>query len=166
MHVPFESLPDTTRIWIYQSNRPFTPNEVDTISNTLLAFTNQWTAHGEPLKSSFKIEYNQFVALAVDEGLNMASGCSIDSSTRIFKQLGNELQIDFFDRTTVYFVDLKGKVFGIGINALKESLGLGRWNRETLMVNTAIATKEDLKKWIVPAGESWLARYLPKVTAF
>ncbi|MDZ7936146.1 MAG: hypothetical protein U5M51_14505 [Emticicia sp.] len=45
--------------------------------------------------------------------MNAASGCSIDASTRWFKELGDALNIDFFDRSQAYFEGDEIKTFSI-----------------------------------------------------
>ncbi len=49
MYVPFDTLPDESRIWIYQSSRKFQENEIALITNRLEQFIAQWAAHGKPL---------------------------------------------------------------------------------------------------------------------
>ncbi|MGB0879774.1 MAG: ABC transporter ATPase, partial [Polaribacter sp.] len=77
MFTAYKNLPDNSRIWIYQSDREFTQEEIEKITQKATHFINQWTRHGEDLKGSFTIKYNQFLVLAVDEGFNNVSGCSI-----------------------------------------------------------------------------------------
>ena len=102
MYVPFNELPETARVWIYQANRPLTANEQRVVDDYLRKTTEQWAAHGAPLKSSFRIVRDRFVVIAADESFNAASGCSIDASTRWLKDLGSHLNVDFFDRALIY----------------------------------------------------------------
>jgi hypothetical protein len=45
---------------------------------------------------------NEFtVVFVVDQSITSASGCSVDSSVRFVKELGKELEIDFFNRLNV-----------------------------------------------------------------
>ena len=164
MFVPFEKINNTSRVWIYQANRPFNLEEVDIISRSLSAFTEDWLVHGSPMQASFAIKYNQIVILAADEDANAASGCSIDSSVRTLRNLGAELKIDFFDRTLVAFK--KGEqIFTIPVSDLKSKLSEGTWDSDTLMFNNVVDSKEGLtQKWLIPAGASWLKRYLPRQT--
>ena len=110
------------------------------------------------------LRFDQFVILAADEDANAASGCSIDDSVRTLKRLGSELAIDFFDRTLVAFKKDE-HVFTISASDLKTKLSDGVWNSDTLVFNNLVNTKRDLTQtWLVPAGTSWLKRYLPKQT--
>ena len=38
MYVPFENLPEDSKIWIYQSNRKFSDDEMTEIENDLKTF--------------------------------------------------------------------------------------------------------------------------------
>src|SRR5689334_8638333 len=105
MYVPFDSLEDSARVWIYQAGRRMTETEKNTISETLSAFTHQWVAHGNPLKTSYKIFHDQFIVLAADENFEQASGCSIDGAVRTVQQIDKEFKLNLFDRTQVAFLN-------------------------------------------------------------
>ena len=162
MHVPFDSLEDSARIWIYQAERKLTEPEKNTISETLSAFTHQWVAHGNPLKTSFKIFHDQFIVLAADENFEQASGCSIDGAVRTMQQIDKEFKLNLFNRTQVAF--LNNTITVINQNDLLKSLESGIWKHNTLTFNNVLNSKADLAtKWTVPAGETWLKRYLTKI---
>jgi hypothetical protein len=161
MYVPFESLPDASRIWIYQSNRKFNLQEMSAISDALLAFSQQWNAHGIPLRSSFEIPFGQFIIVAVDEDSNAASGCSIDDSVRMIKALDEKLGVELFDRTKIAF-KLDSGIITIPLDQLKGKYLEGLWNNQTLVVNNLISSKGELAGgWLVAAEQTWIRRYLP-----
>lgn len=162
MFTPFEDLPDHSRIWIYQSNRKFTSEEIVIISGILSSFTEGWKAHGVPMRTSFDIRFNQFILLAADEISNAASGCSIDESVRMMKDLGQRLSVDLFDRALIAFKK-QDEVITISLAELKKKFDEGVWNKQTLFINTLINTKGELHtKWLIPAELTWLKRYLPR----
>lgn len=162
MYVPFDILEDSARIWIYQAGRKLTESEKNTISDTLSAFTHEWVAHGNPLKTSFKIFHDQFIVLAADENFEHASGCSIDGAFRTMQQIDKEFSLTLFDRTQVAF--LNDSITVIKQNDLLKSLEKGIWKHNTPTFNNVLNTKADLfTKWLVPADETWLKRYLTKI---
>ena len=65
MLVSFESLPEESRIWVYQSNRPFTEEEIQDIAKDLDAFLTQWTAHGSDLHAGYELPYNRFIVIVL-----------------------------------------------------------------------------------------------------
>jgi hypothetical protein len=160
MYVPFDSLEDSARVWIYQAGRKLSESEKSTISEMLSAFTHQWVAHGNPLRTSFAIFHDQFIVLAADEEFEMASGCSIDGAVRTIQQINNQFGLSLFDRTKVAF--LKDEIVVVDKSDLVKSLELGIWKHDTATFNNVLGTKGDLsKQWIVPASQTWLKRYLP-----
>lgn len=162
MFVSFDTLPDNARIWVYQADRKFLPEEIRAITETTRLFCEGWSAHGHSLKTSFKIDHQQFLILAVDETSAGASGCSIDGSVRMLKQLQGELGIDFFNRTKIAFL-IENEVVLISTSDLKKTFADEVLNSASLTFNILIATKKELeKRWIVQAGETWLSKYLPK----
>lgn len=162
MLAPFDTLDDSARIWIYQAGRKFTESEKSTISDTLAAFTHAWVAHGNPLKTSFTILYDQFIILAADENFNEASGCSIDSSVRVIRQLDQQFSLSLFDRTKIGFLK-NGQPEMIPLHELPRALAEGMWSADSQFFNNVLETKGQLKNgWIVPATQSWLKRYLAK----
>ncbi len=162
MFVPFEKLPDSARIWIYQADRKLSADEQRKISIDLEVFTNQWTAHNQMLGASFCVLYDQFVIVAVNENVNQASGCSIDASVHQMKKLGDQFHINFFNRTQIAFWKNE-QVTMIQLADLSKKLEEGAWSGETKFFDNTIQTKGDLPlKWKIKAADSWLSRYLKK----
>lgn len=161
MFVPFSSLPPSARVWIFQSNRPFGPDEMAFAEGNLRQFTDGWTVHGAPLNASFTIEHHQFIVLAADESHASASGCSIDSSVRALKEIEQSVGIDLFDRSHAAFM-IGNKVQLIPVSKLKEKFGDGTLNSDSLTFNNLVNTKSALSEsWLAPAASTWLKRYLP-----
>jgi hypothetical protein len=109
--------------------------------------------------SSFKIFYNQFIVLAADESFTEASGCSIDTATRVFQQLDAEHQLGLFDRTQIAFL-INNQVMIVSLQELAKKKEEGFWGSDTLAFNV-VRTKDELSaNWIIPAQQTWLKRYL------
>lgn len=156
---PFEKLSNASRIWIYQSDRLLTQKDQDALLAASEMFLSEWAAHGQSLMASATIQHNHFLIVATDEGFNMASGCSIDSSFRFVQEVGSKLQINFFDRASLAFL-IKDQVTFVAMNQLKSNIEAGAINGSTLFFDNNISKKSDLdQKWIVKADESWLKRY-------
>ncbi len=160
MFVPVDTLPADSRIWIYQSTRSFTAAEKDYLNSTLSAFCTSWVAHGQPIRSSFEIRYDHFIILYADENYNATSGCSIDSSVRVIREISDKIGADLFQRTSIAFLT-EGKVSVFKTTDLKVFSEKGMWDEHTLTFNNLIQSKGDLQaNWLVPAGTTWLKRYL------
>jgi len=160
MLVEFENIAPEASIWIYQANRPFNNDEQRVIAGETSKFLEQWAAHGAQLKTAFDIRFNQFLILAVDEQFNHSSGCSIDGSVHFIQQLGQHLNVDFFNRTLVAFYD-KDSVKIESLSEVKLKLENGELNEDSLIFNNLITQVKDLDdKWMSPVTETWLNKYL------
>ena len=87
MLVEFNTLPEESRVWIYQSNRSFTEQEIEEIQSKLDMFIENWTAHGSDLQAGYSFKYKRFIVLGLNQNLNAATGCSIDASVHFIQQL-------------------------------------------------------------------------------
>ncbi|PIB36712.1 hypothetical protein BFP72_15545 [Reichenbachiella sp. 5M10] len=159
MIVPFDQMPESARVWIYQANKSFEPQDLRLIQEEATQFLTGWAAHGAPLKSAFKVLHDKFLILSVDESLNQASGCSIDASVGLVRNLAQKLNVDFFDRTQVCFI-LQDEIFESPISELKTHIENGKIKKDTLTFNHLVPTIQELNaSWIVPAQDSWIKRY-------
>ncbi len=160
MLVDFNSLPDTSRVWIYQADREFTQDEAARISEKLNIFVANWKRHGDDLKASFQIKYNQFIVLGVDENYNDVSGCSIDASVHIIKELQKEFEVDLLNKMIVSFKD-GDNVNTVSLKAFKAYAKLEKINADTVVFNNMITSKGDFETaWEVEASKSWHAKFL------
>ena len=160
MFTQYKNLPNNARVWIYQSDREFTSEEIEIVSVKAVDFINQWTRHGDDLKGSFTFKYNQFLVLAVDESFNTISGCSIDSSVRFIQALEKELQLELMNKMNITFKD-NDHINLVKLADFQRYAKEQKVTLETIVFNNMVATKEDFEnKWEVPARESWHKRFL------
>lgn len=166
MYTSFDSLPDSSRVWIYQTNRPLTTDETSFITHFLQDAVNNWAAHGDALKASFEIQHNRFVILAADETYHQTSGCSLDTSSRWFKELSQQLNVDFFDRTQLYLTENE-KLNGFSPLQIKKEVESGSLQATSLVFTHQVANLGFLRKnWPTPANNIVaLKRYFKEAIA-
>jgi hypothetical protein len=152
------TLPDTTRVWIYQSNQPIPDAAVPEVRQKIRSFADSWVSHNRALRSFGDLWHNRFVVLMVDESQAGASGCSIDSSVHFLKSLQAEYGVDLFDRMVFTFQH------GDEVISLKRE-DFARWYEEgkidddTPVFDTLVNNKKDLEtSWVKPLGSSWHKR--------
>ena len=160
MLVDFNELPEHSRIWIYQSNRSFTDNEIQEIEAALTNFLKEWTAHGSHLHAGFEMKYKRFIVIGLDQTNASASGCSIDASVHFMQSLEKKYSVELLDRMNVSF---KQGDF-IAYKPLKDFKKMAKdkaVSANTIVFNNLVATKQEyLENWEVPAGESWHSRFV------
>ncbi len=163
MYSAFESLPPYARIWVYQADRALNEAEATRVHVDIRAFCDGWEVHGQPLKTSYQLVSNQFLILAVDEGVHHASGCSIDGSVRVLKNLQAQ-GIHFLDASKIAFLLEEGVVLYSRLE-LKALFAAGVLTGQTITFNNLVATKHELDThWKIPVEKSWMAKYLANHT--
>ncbi|MDQ8054053.1 MAG: ABC transporter ATPase [Pedobacter sp.] len=144
-----------SKVWIYQSNRRFTDVEAEEILAKLANFTSQWTAHGHQLQAKAELPYNFFIVLIVDQDVANATGCSIDASVRVIKEIEQDYGVDLFDRFNMaYKVD--GEVHVATKEDFETLVSIKKITTSTTVFNNLVQTLQEYEdKWEVPLGESW-----------
>ncbi len=159
MYVPFENLPPESKIWIYQSNRKFTDIEWETIETDLKTFIDSWAAHGTGLEASYLLKYNRFIILAVNQEVQMATGCSIDKSVEFIQSLERKYEVDLLDKMNVTF-KLGEHIAHKPLIEFKKMAKEKAVSEKTIVFNNLVNTIEEWNdSWEVPAGDSWHSRF-------
>jgi hypothetical protein len=160
MWVNFDELPSTSRVWIFQSNHLLNPETQLSIDTELKAFIEKWSTHGSQMHASHLLLHDCFVVIAADEQKQMASGCSIDSFTGLFKAFGTKYAVSFFDRFSIAYKQGE-QVLICPTNEFKSKIKLGEIHGKTIVYNNLITSKSDLSDaWELPLERSWQKRYL------
>jgi len=160
MLTDFKNLPDNSRVWVYQSNRKLSDEEVTIINHKTKEFLTQWTAHGANLEAGFEVKYNRFIVLGLNQENASASGCSIDASVHFIQQLEKEFEVDLLDKMNVTFYsgDFIAHKTLIDFRKMAKAKSV---SPNTVVFNNLVNTKEEyLESWEVPAKESWHNRFL------
>lgn len=159
MYVPFENLPPESKIWIYQSNRRFTDDEFLAIENEIKTFVDSWAAHGTGLEASYLLRYNRFIILAVNQEIQMATGCSIDKSVEFIQDIEKKYEVDLLDKMNVTF-RLGEHIAHKALIDFKKMAKDKAVSENTIVFNNLVNTIEEWSdNWEVPARESWHSRF-------
>lgn len=146
------------RIWIYQASRPLSEREEEMVLHKLAQFTTQWKAHGAPLAASVEIRYHLFIIIAVDQSYALPSGCSIDKSVHLLKELEHELGISLFDRMQIAYRE-KGEIRVVPRAQFEQLIAEGKITADTIVFNNLVIDKANLiDEWEVPFHQSWHAK--------
>lgn len=159
MYVPFENLPEESKIWIYQSNRKFSDEEFAEIEKDLKNYLEDWSAHGISLEASYQLKYNRFIILAVNQEVQPATGCSIDDSVRFIQGLEKKYDVDLLDKMNVTFKSgdhIAHKSLAEFKKMAKEKSVSGN----TIVFNNLVNDLGEYNEyWEVPAVDSWHSRF-------
>jgi hypothetical protein len=160
MIVDFKTMPDDSRIWIYQSNRDFNESEIVIINDKTTSFLDNWQAHGKDLECSYSIIDKRFIIIAVNESFNPIGGCSIDFSLQLIKDISNTIGIDLLNRLLVN-LKIDNRLESLSLSDLKNKIKDGGFSPETIIFNTAINSKSELlNNFEIDVKSSWLSKFI------
>lgn len=160
MLVDFNTLPEESRVWIYQASRSFTDEEIAELESKLNIFISNWTAHGSDLKSGYIIKYKRFIVIALDQDLTNATGCSIDASVHFIQQIEKEYSMDLLDKMNVSYKQGEFIAYKTLLD-FKKMAKEKAVSKNTIVFNNLVNNIAEFNEnWEVPASESWHSRFL------
>jgi hypothetical protein len=157
-----EDLPDTSRVWVFGSDRPLEPSAEDLLFREVDRFLAQWHAHGAPLTTARDWKYGRFLTVAVDQSTAGASGCSIDGLFRALKSLESRLGASLVTSGLVYFLDAKGKIQAVDRDRFTALAAEGKIKSNTRVFDPTVTTLGEWRaRFELDAAKSWHAGLLP-----
>jgi len=154
----FKSFTDDARIWIYGFDRTLSEHEKIIADELLNKFVRDWKSHGSPVRAQYALTCNRFAILAVSAE-DVISGCSIDSSIKIFKDLKEKLGVNALDVNLVFYRTGQ-EIRSTNRLEFQNMIDRGAIGQETMVFDTTIQTLGDLRsgKFERPLSTSWHAR--------
>jgi hypothetical protein len=157
--VPFDALPDDARLWVFATDRALTDEATAALHDTVDRFLDGWAAHGAPLRAGRDWRDGRFLAVAVDQRTENASGCSIDGLFRTLRELEPALGATLLAGGRVYWRDASGAVQSGDRAALRAAAAAGAVGSATPVFDTAVVTAGDWRARVErPLADSWHAR--------
>lgn len=156
----YKDLVDSSKVWVYQSSRNFTPKEVATIQSLGKEFVQDWAYHGAALRAAVEVFHQRFVVVFLDENQAAAGGCAIDKSVGLIREIQSRFNCELLDRMQVAYRQ-NGIICTMHLHAFQTALKNGTLSADTIVFNNLVINKEGiLKQWEVPVSESWHAQLL------
>jgi hypothetical protein len=154
-----EKMSENSRVWIYQSNRQLSTNEVETIKSKGDIFIKNWTSHEKQMNATIEVVQDVFVIVALDESIAGASGCGIDKLVKFMQVIGSELKIDFFNRLRIAYLNSQGKVDFFNASSIDVLMEKGILNNDSIIFcNHEVSNINEMKtNWKQRIRESWLS---------
>ena len=159
--VPFESLPDSSRIWVFASDRPVTGAAADRLLGEVDRFLEQWQAHGAPLRCGRLWRDDRFLVVAVDQASADASGCSIDGLFRSLQALEREIDARLVGGGRVYYRDHAGVAQCASRAELSGLVASGAVGPNSVVFDTSITDLGECRaKFEQPARKTWVGELM------
>jgi hypothetical protein len=160
MTFPFSQMPPNAKVWIYASDKIISREQLIIINEMAIPFIQNWTAHQNQLKAEFAVLYNCFLIFMVDEGFNEISGCGIDKSVNLVKDIEKQTNLNLFNRLKIQLIN-NNEVTIFNKTEIISKIENGETNTSTKTFNNQITTKTDFdNNWIIPLEQAW---FFPKI---
>ena len=161
--VSFESLPPSSRLWVFGAERPITGSAANRLLAAVDEHLDRWNAHGSPLTCARQWTEDRFLAIGVDQSTAGASGCSIDGLFRVLKNLETELGTRLVGGGTVYYRDPAGPIVAVSRDEFSELAADGAVRKDTRVFDMTVDTVGDWKeRFETETARSWHSSLLPE----
>jgi len=156
--INFKDMPMHSRVWIYQSTRTFSVNEITQLKTKAESFIAEWTSHGKTLSACIEIFHNRFIIVCADEKITSVSGCGIDKSVKFIQSLEKDFNVSLLDRMNVAYRQTspkdevgEGEIISCHISELKNLTDFTAGQKGITVFNNLVNTKAALEQnWEVP----------------
>lgn len=160
--VPFDSLPDDARVWVFGTDRALDIAEASRLLGVVDSYLSRWAAHGTPLASARDWRDDHFLTIAVDQRTAGASGCSIDALFHQLQDLERALGIAIVGGGRIFYRDAQGTVHATDRATFADLAERGAVAPGTPVFDPTVTT---LGTWRAGferrASESWHAQLMP-----
>jgi hypothetical protein len=159
--VPFESLPDASRVWVFGSDRALTGEDAERLLADVDRFLGQWKAHGVPLSCARDWRDAHLLTVGVDSTVESASGCSIDGLFRILQSIERPLGTRFLGGGRIFYRDESGRVQCVTRDRLPDLAKSHQVNSDTPVFDTGLTTAGEWRsRFESPASATWVGDLL------
>jgi hypothetical protein len=159
--VPFETLPDSARVWVFGSDRPLSEEATTSLLKSVEGYLEQWKAHGEPLTVGYEWRFGRLLVVGVDQRPAGATGCSIDGLFRVLQGLEPQLGAKVVGGGRVFYRDSQGEVQSVERHELKSLADSGAISENSVIFDTSLTDLGSLRSGFERAArKSWAAGML------
>lgn len=154
--VPFDSLPESARVWIFASDRALDASQAERLLTEVDRYLGQWQAHGHPLTAGRAWRDNRFLAIGLDQSNAYASGCSIDGLFRTLQALQPTLGARIVSGGQVHYRDPAGEIRTISRDEFTALSAAGTITADTRVFDATVATAGDWRaRFETVVGRAW-----------
>lgn len=160
MLVPFESLSESAKTWVYPASRKFYKNELEKIESKINAFISNWKKEDSEFKASYQFLYDRFIIILAEDQEGKLTNQDLDQVVGFILQIQADYDLELLDRMNVCFKQGEFVQYK-EIKEFKKLLKNKSVSNKTIVFDNLIQTKEELEHfWEVPITESWYNRFL------
>jgi hypothetical protein len=159
--IPIEDLPDSSRTWVFGSDRTLDAAQSKTLMGKVDPFLQQWKAHGEELTVGRDWKHGRFLTVAVDQSTAGASGCSIDGLFRTLKALEPMLGASMVTSGLIFYCDENGEIQSVDRDQFAALGAQGKIDGRTRVYDPTVTTLAEWRaRFELDLKDSWHAKLI------
>lgn len=160
--VAFSSLPNDARVWVFGSEKQLSAEQESVMLSAVDDYLGGWRAHGSPLTVAREWRDGRFLAIAVDQRDENASGCSLDALFRVLRDIETRAGTSLLGNTRVYFRSADGSVQVTDRAGFAEHARSGAIAGDTHVFDPSVQTLGEWRdRFEMDAADSWHRALLP-----
>jgi hypothetical protein len=157
--VPFETLPDSSRVWVFGTDRPLSDEATELLMAEVERYLAEWQAHGEPLTAAYEWRYGRLLVVGVDQRPATASGGWLEGLFRVLPALEPRLGARLVGGGRVFYRDQHGEVQSVERHELRTLKDSGVLHRDSAVFDTTLTDLGSLREGFErPARKSWVGK--------
>lgn len=154
--VPFESLPDSSRTWVFAADQNLSRSQSGQLLNAVDEFLAQWKAHGDPLTVGRDWRDSRFLTVAVDQSTAGASGCSIDGLFRTLKSIEGRVGASLVGSGMIFYRGGSGEIRSANRENFVKLASKSEISDETVVFDPTVTTLGEWRaQFETDVGHSW-----------
>jgi hypothetical protein len=146
--------------WVFQLSRALSEQEQDKVAADLDLFLAQWKSHGAPVPGVALLPYGHFIVIQAVPGTT--SGCSIDAMTKGVEGILAKTNVALIGPERIFFRNTFGQIEHIDFRDLSATILAGRLDGNSVVFDSSLGQKGDLKYWEVQLQDTWMQRFIPQ----
>jgi hypothetical protein len=160
MDTSFLELPAESRVWVFASPRPLTPDDTERLTEVVERVFGVWTRKSPGVRGAYEFREGRFLLVGADEREARVSGCGIDAMMQWVTQLERDTGLRLVDRLQVYWRTSDGSVRSAHRTEFARLLAAGEVTPATPVFDTAAASSDVFRsgRFELPLAESWHAK--------
>ena len=160
MIVDFSKIHDEGKLWIFPSSRKFYPQEIEELIEGIGNFLSTWTSNNSDFNCAFKLEYNRFIVVAVDDIETKLSLKAHDELIGYILLLEKKYNNILLDKINVCYKQGEHVQYK-ELPDFKKMIKNRGVSEKTTVFNNLVTTVEEYKNnWEINIMDSWLDRFL------
>ncbi len=160
MITDFNSIPETSKIWVFPGSRKFYAQELPEVIAKIEQFLTDWENENMPITAAYQIKYDRFIMITANDTEQQLSLEAQDQLAAFIQSLESNYDLILMDRINVSYKQGEFVQYKT-LPDFKKLIKDKGVSQNTTVFNSMIHLKEELEYgWEINIMDSWLSRFI------